>query len=557
MRTVIVGGVAAGMSCATRLRRRDPRAEIIVLERGDFVSFANCGLPYFVGGEIADAASLVLQTPETLQEGHNLDVRVRAEAIGLVPEAQTVTVLGQDGEYALHYDELVLAPGAAALVPPIPGIHSPRVHTVRSVNDAVGLAKSVREGSRAIVIGGGFIGLETAEGLAKRGVTVAVIELAPHVLPPIDDELAPLVRGALEQEGIAVVEGVGVAAIEDGADEALVLLSDGSKVGVDLVVLSAGVRPDTAVFEKAGLACERGAIIVDEHGRTNLDHVWAAGDAILSVDAVTGARRPVALAGPANRAGRLVADAIVDIDSARPIPHPLGTAIVRVGDSRVAMTGANRRALDAAGIAFQSIHLHPANHATYFPGAEGMSIVAHIDSGTGRLLGAQAFGGDGVDKRIDVLATAIRDKKVAADLIDLDLAYSPPFGAAKDPVNLLGMIADNIHSGELVLWYAQDVDVVIRTSLVIDARSATEYATGHIPGAINIPFSEIHERIGEVRGIAQGRPVRVYCASGYRSYLAHRVLSDSGIDSASLSGGVQTLRAVLGPRATTFLITGD
>lgn len=556
MRVVVVGGVAAGMSCATRLRRRSPDAEIIVVERGEYVSFANCGLPYFVGEEIQDVDDLLLQTPESLRSGHALDVRTRTTAVAIDPSAKTITVRDDAGESEISYDELVLAPGATSVMPPVPGIASPRVHTVRSIPDAIGLADAASPESRALVVGGGFIGIETAEALAHRGLLVALVEMADHVLPPVDEELAPLVRVALEAEGVVIVEGTGVSRITDTSAEAVVALDDGSELGVDLVVVAAGVRPDTRIFEDAGGECERGAIRVDDGGRTSLSHVWAAGDAVLSEDAVSGIRRPVALAGPANRAGRLVADAIADANGARRVPRPLGTAILRVGAATVAMTGASRRSLLSAGIAFQSIHLHPANHAAYFPGAAGMSIVAHFSAQDGRLLGAQAVGEEGVDKRIDVLATAIRAGMSAPDLIDLDLSYSPPYGAAKDPVNLVGMIAENVLSGRLRLWYAQDLADVMETSVIVDTRSRAEFASGHIPGALNVPHTEIRARVGEIRATAAGRPVRLHCASGYRSYLAHTVLAGAGLDSASLSGGLQTLRSVLGADAKSFFARG-
>lgn len=557
MRVVVVGGVAAGMSCATRLRRRDPSADIIVIERGEYVSFANCGLPYLISGEIADPGALLLQTPESLYAAHGIEVRTRTEALSFSPENAELNVAGPEGEYLLGYDHLVLAPGAAATVPPIPGIDSPRVHTVRSVPDATTITNTVREGDRAVVMGAGFIGIETAEALARRGASVLLVELSPHVLPPIDDELVVSVRDAITAEGIEIVEGVGVTAIVDGSERARVSLSNGVDVPADIIVLSAGVRPDTGFAERSGVNCSGGAIVVDEHGRTNIPGVWAAGDAVVSQHAATGAYRPVALAGPANRAGRLVADAIVEQHSARPLPALQSTAIVRIGASTVAMTGANRASLLAAGIAHHSIHTHPTHHASYFPGAEGMSLVVHVSDTTGEILGAQACGGAGVDTRIDILATAMRAGMRAADLLTIDLAYSPPYGSAKDPINMVGMIADNIETGTMALWYAQDLDKVCRTSLIIDTRSAAEYATGHIPEAINIPHTEIRARLSEVTRHAAGRPVRVHCASGYRSYLAHTVLADAGFDSATLSGGMATLRAVLGVGADTFLTTDN
>ncbi|WP_294942837.1 FAD-dependent oxidoreductase [uncultured Microbacterium sp.] len=556
MRIVIVGGVAGGMSCAARARRLDEAAEIIVLERGAHVSFANCGLPYYVGGEIADESALLVQTPASLKASLALDVRPGHEVTAVDAAAKTVTVMSADGVDTLHYDALVLAPGAAAATPPITGLDSPRVRTLRSVEDAVALRDRVQAGARrAVVLGAGFIGIEAAEALAQRGLHTTVVEFAPHVLPPLEDELAALVTAELRTLGIEVRAGTAATAVESGEDGDVVVLDDGTRLDADIVVLSVGVRPDTAVFEAAGVACVRGAMIIDEHGRTSLPDVYAVGDATASVDAVTGAVRPVALAGPANRAGRLVADAILRPEHARPLPRPVGTAIVRVGAQTVAMTGANRAALAAAGIDADTLHLHPGQHAGYFPGASQIHLVVHIRRSDGLLLGAQAVGADGVDKRIDVLATAIRAGWAVDELIDLDLAYAPPYGSAKDPVNMVGMVGENVRSGALRLWYAQEIDAVTETALILDVRTPAELSTGHLPGALAIPHTALRGRLDEVRAAAAGRPVRVMCQSGVRSAIAHRVLAQAGFDSASLSGGMLTLRAVLGEHADAVLVS--
>ncbi|MGA4670169.1 FAD-dependent oxidoreductase [Propionibacteriaceae bacterium Y1923] len=553
-RIVIVGGVAGGMSCAARARRLDETAEIVVLERGEHVSFANCGLPYYVGGEITDPAALLVQTPDSLRAALNLDVRTGHDVIGLDPDTKSVTVGTADGEQTIDYDALVLSPGARAVRPPIPGIDSPRVRTLRTVDDALALRDEVTGGAvRAVVLGAGFIGLEAAEALAQAGVGTHLVELAPHVLPPLEPELATLVTAELDELGITTHAGIAATAIETGDDHDVVVLADGTRLAADLVVLSVGVKPDTEVFESSGLACERGAIVVDEHGRTNLDSVWAVGDATVSTCPVTGARRPVALAGPANRAGRLVADDILRPEAARTIPAPVGTAIVRVGSLTAALTGANRASLRAAGVEFRTAHLHPNQHAGYFPGAAQVHLVVHFGT-DGRLFGAQAVGTDGVDKRIDVLATALRAGLDVRDLIDLDLSYSPPYGSAKDPVNFIGMVAENVLNQTLGLWQAEDLDRVQATALVLDTRSRAEFATGHLPGALNIPHTELRGRLDEVRAAADGRAVRVMCASGVRSAIAHRVLAQAGFDSASLSGGILTLRAALGERAAEVLV---
>lgn len=550
MRIVIVGGVAAGMSAAARARRLNEAAEIIVLERGEHVSFANCGLPYYVGGEIADREKLLLHTPESLRAALNLDVRIGHEVTGLDADAKTVTVTNSDGESKLSYDSLILAPGAYAVRPPIEGLDSPRVRTLRTVEDAVALRDTVEAGARrAVVLGAGFIGVEAAEALKIQGLEVEIVEFAPHVLPPLETEIAVPVTAELRRMGISVNDGVAAQAIEHQASQDVVVLSDGRRLEADLIVLSVGVRPDTAVFESAGVECERGAMLVDEYGRTNLPAVYAAGDAVLSVDRVTGVRRPVALAGPANRAGRQIADHIVRGDSARPIPAAVGTAIVRVGELTAAMTGANRAALEQSGIEFHTLHLHPAQHAGYFPGATQMALVVHIRKSDGLVLGAQGVGADGVDKRIDVLATAIRAGMFVDDLIDLDLAYSPIYGSAKDPINMIGMVGSNVIDGSLTLWYAEEWEQLKDQALILDVRSVGEFASGHLPGSMNVPHTELRERIDEVREAAAGRPVRALCGSGVRSHIANRVLAQQGFDSASMSGGMLTLRSVLGDAA--------
>lgn len=557
MRIVVVGGVAGGMSCAARARRLDEDAQIVVLEAGEHVSFANCGLPYYVGGEIDDEQRLLVQTPASLRASLNLDVRTRSEVIGLDTARHSVSVRSAGATTQLTYDALVLAPGAVALRPPIDGLDSPRVRTLRTVDDAIDLQAIVSGGARhGVVLGAGFIGLEAAEALARQGLDVTVVELAEHVLPPLETETAHYVTAELRRLGVTVRAGIGATRIEHNEDRDTVVLTDGTRLPADVVVASLGVRPDTEVFETAGISCERGAIVVDEHGRTSIPDVWAVGDAVVSIDAVTGARRPVALAGPANRAGRQVADDIIRPTGARAIPAAVGTAIVRVGELTAAITGANRKSLDDAGIDYQTLHLHPNQHAGYFPGAVPVHLVVHMAASDGRLLGAQAVGSDGVDKRIDVLATAIRAGLRVPDLIDLDLAYSPPYGQAKDAINLVGMVGANLLDGTLRLWYAQDRDEVAETALILDVRSPAEFSTGHLPGALNIAHTQLRERLDEVRAAAAGRPVRVLCASGVRSAIAHRILAQSGFDSASLSGGMSSLRSVLGDAASDVLVGG-
>ncbi len=564
MRLVVVGGVTAGMGCAARYRRLDEEAEIIVLDRGDYVSFANCALPYHVGGQVPRPAQLVVQTPEMLKGALDLDVRLRHNVVALDAEARTVTVETPGGTETVEYDELMLAPGADAFVPPVPGIDSPRVTTLRTVDDAVRMADAVAAGTedenrekpmRAVVIGAGFIGLEAAESLLLRGLDVSIVELSDHIMPPVEPEIAHVIREELAQVPTChIYEQTSAASIEHGEERDAVVLSDGTRIETDLILLSAGVRPATGPFEAAGVECERGAIVVDEHGRTNLPHVWAAGDAVLSPDPIAGGRRIVALAGPAARAGRYIADAIFDIDTARPIPPAVGTAIVSVGTQGAGMTGANRRTLDAAGIEYHTIHLHPYQHVSWYPGAEEMHLVVFFGT-DGKLLGAQGVGRAGVDKRIDLFAQAIRDGKDVRDLIDLDLAYSPQFGLPKDPVIMAGLVADNVLSGRIELWNAEEVFDVLAdgSALVLDVRRDDEYERGHVKGAMNVPHDAIRANLDKIREAAAGRPVRLVCETGLRSYIASRALSANGLECSSLDGGMVTLKHVLGNRADGIL----
>ena len=557
MRVVVVGGVAGGMSAAARLRRRDEEADIIVVERGPYVSFANCGLPYYVGGEIVDPARLLLHTPQSLQAALNLDVRINSEVTAIDPGAHSLRVTNtKTGEaYTLSYDRLILTPGAFAARPPIDGLDSARVHTLRTVDDALALRET--PGTRALVLGAGFIGIEAAEALAHRGFETHLVEFAEHVLPPLEVEMATLVTQELRALGVHVHAGVAAQSISHGDDHDSVTLSDGTELSADVIVLSTGVRPDTAIAEAAGIETRGGYILVDQHGRTSAGDIYAIGDATVGRDH----DRPVALAGPANRGGRLIADAIADADTgdtaARPIPRPQGTAIVRVGGLTAAMTGENRQALDAAGTQYFTVHTHANQHAGYFPGAKPVHILMHVGT-SGQILGAQAAGADGVDRRIDVIATAMRAGLKAPDLIDLDLAYAPPYGQAKDPVNQTGMVAHNVLTGELVLT---GPDALTEDMPILDVRTPGEYAAGHMPNSLNIPHTQLRDRLDEVRTWVDEkvgeRPFVVMCAAGVRSWIGYRVVRAAGFNVTMLSGGIQTLRAWLGDKAEAVLLTGE
>lgn len=534
MKTVIIGGVAGGMSAATRLRRLDESAEIVVLERSGHVSFANCGLPYYVGGVITDRRSLLLQTPASLKARFGLDVRVNSEVVAIDRAAKTVTIadLTAGSQYTESYDTLILAPGAAPFVPPIPGAE--RALTLRNVEDVDAMAAAVNTDGRprtAVIMGGGFIGVELAENLVHKGFEVTIVELADQLLAPLDVEMAALVEKKLVANGVRVLTGASVAAIED----ATVAVSDGTTLTAGLVIAAIGVRPETTLAQAAGLELgERGGILVDEQQRTSDPAIFAVGDAVVKRDVISGAQTLVPLAGPANRHGRLVADVIAGRTvAAKPV---LGTAVVGAFGLIAAATGWTEKRARAAGRAIRVIHTHPANHAGYYPGAEGMALKLVIDAETDAILGAQGVGGSGVDKRIDVIATAIRGGLSASDLVDLELAYAPQFSSAKDPVNMLGYIAENLRDGlaRTIQWHEVEAEVA-RGAQLIDVRTPGEYAAGTVTGAINIPVDELRDRLDEVAD-----DVIVHCQVGLRGYLAARTLAQAGRTVRNLDGGYRT-----------------
>jgi NADPH-dependent 2,4-dienoyl-CoA reductase/sulfur reductase-like enzyme/rhodanese-related sulfurtransferase len=559
MKVVVVGGVAGGMSFAARARRLSEDARIVVLERDPYVSYANCGLPYHLAGEIPDRNALLLHTPRSLAASLDLDVRTGHEATAVDTVARTVTVRERatGREYVEGYDTLVLSTGATPIVPPIPGTDLPQVRMLRTVPDVDALKALVDGGARrAVVAGAGFIGLEVAEAFRHQGLAVTVVDLADQVLPPLDPEMARSVELALTSAGVEVRTSTSVTAITPGtapensqqapdpgqpSGAVRVHLSDGTELPADLVLLSVGVRPESALARAAGLELnERGAVRVDEYLRTSAPGIYAVGDAIEVVDAVTGQPAVVPLAGPANRQGRTAANHLFGRPGQRtPV---LGTAIVRVFDTVAATTGRPEKALRATGIAHHAVHLHPGHHAGYYPGARPLHLKL-VFAPDGTILGAQATGSEGIDKRIDVIATAIRAGMTVHDLADLELAYAPPFGSAKDPVNMAGFIASNMLAGDLAVWHGDDLDAVGRPdgdAVLVDVRSRSEFESGHLPDAIHIPHTQLRDRLAEV---PTGVPLLVYCASGFRSYLALRVLRHHGWkDVASLSGGLSTLQ---------------
>ncbi|MGO9298965.1 MAG: FAD-dependent oxidoreductase [Acidimicrobiales bacterium] len=533
---VIVGGVAGGMSTATRLRRLDAAAHIIVLERSGHVSFANCGLPYFVGGIIEDEEDLTLQTPKQLFDRFWLDVRVHDEVVAIDRAGHTVTtrstVTGE--EATVPYDKLVLSMGAAPVRPPIPGYE--RARTLRTVEDAARLASDVDVApATAVVIGAGFIGLEVAENLVGQGIDVTIVEATPQVLPPLDAELAILVYDELVAHGVHVETGATVASI----GEATVTLADGRVLAADLVVGAIGVRPDVRLAELAGLELgPSGGILVNEANQTNDPDVYAVGDAVEKPDAVSHATSLIALANVANRQGRRVADHIAGRPS-----HPvdsLGTAIVKVFDVVAATVGWSERRLTAAGRPFRAIHSHPFDHATYYPGATRMAAKLIFDPQDGTILGAQIVGRNGVDKRIDVIATAMSAGMTADRLADLELAYAPPFSSAKDPVNLLGYMAGNVLSGDCNVVDPHEIDSLVEQGWVLlDVRTRAEHATGAITGSVNAPVDSLRDDLDR---LGKG-PFLVYCEVGQRGHTATALLHELGIEARNLDGGYQTWSA--------------
>ena len=531
-----MGGVAGGMSAATRLRRLDEEASIIVLERSGHVSYANCGLPYFVGGVIEDEDDLLLQTPERLFERFRLDVRVGSEVVAIDPAGHTVTMraTGDGAMSEIPYDALILSPGAAPIRPPLPGFD--RVRVLRTVEDAELLADQARGvPGTAVVIGAGFVGLETAENLAHLGIRTTVVEAADQVLTPLDPEMAVLVAAELVAQGVAVETGVGVAEVTGTG----VVLADGRAIPGDLVVAAIGVRPDARLAEMAGLdLAPHGGIAVDPDGRTSAPDVYAVGDAVEKADSVGGGSSLIALANIANRQGRRVADAICG-RTVRPAPSQ-GTAIVKVFGATAAMTGWNERRLRAAGRRYRVIHSHPMSHAGYYPGAEPMSLKLLFDPEDGAILGAQAVGGTGVDKRIDVLATAMTAGLRADALADLELAYAPPFSSAKDPVNMLGYMAENLMSGECDVVEADELEGLVGTGwAVLDVRTEGEHDRGSVPGSVNAPLDSLREHL---TSLGAG-PFVVYCQVGQRGHTATMLLHELGLAARNLDGGYETWRA--------------
>jgi len=532
-KVVIIGGVAGGMSAATRLRRLDNDAEITVIEKSGYVSYANCGLPYFVGGVIEEEDNLLLQTPESLHACFRLDVRINTEALSIDRNAKQILIRNviTGAESALDYDKLVLSPGASPIVPPLPGIN--RALTLRTVEDVERIVAHVKEKPRtAVVIGGGFIGVEIAENLVHKGIKTSVVEASDQVLAPLDPEMAFLVATEMRSKGVDLHLGVSASKITSDA----VLLSDGTVLNAELVILAIGVRPEIGLAQAAGLTVGSGkGIQVDEFNRTNDPDIYAIGDAAEKTDALDGSATLVPLANLANRHGRIVADHI-NGRIIRPVAT-IGTAIVKVFDLTIAATGWNEKRLKAANRPSMSIHTHPNNHAGYYPDAKQMTLKLIFHPTTGEILGAQGVGVDGVDKRIDVIATAIRGSITAPELADLELAYAPPYGSAKDPVNMLGYIAENLISGLIKTAQWSEIDQFVSDGYqLVDVRSAAEFSQGSIPGALNMPVDEIRDRNAEL----DNKNLLINCQVGQRGHTATLLFKELGFNAVNLDGGYLT-----------------
>lgn len=542
MKIIIVGGVAGGMSAATRLRRLKEDAEIIIFEKGPFVSFANCGLPYYVSGEIANREDLLVQTPESLKARFRLDVRPFHEVTAISPDQHIVTVRHDGKEFTESYDKLILSPGAKPFVPPIEGLETAEnTYTLRNVPDLDEIMLALeKEPKEAVVIGAGFIGLEMAENLRKRGLKVTIVEKAPHVLPPLDEEMAAFVQAELLKNGIQVVTSQSATRFEDKGQ--VIVLENGQKIASDVTILSVGVQPENALAQAAGIELGlRGGILVNERYETSQPDIYAVGDAIVVKQEITGEDALISLASPANRQGRQVADVIAGV--ARKNKGSIGTAIVRAFDMTAASTGLSERILRMNGLPYRVIHVSGKDHAGYYPGATDVTLKLLFEPTSGKIYGAQGVGKKGVDKRIDILATAIKGNLTIFDLPELEFTYAPPFGSAKDPVNMLGYAVLNLVEGlsDNIQWYELE-DELAAGKKFLDVRTASELQQGRLKvDTVHIPLNELRERLGE---LDKSQDYIVSCHSGLRSYIAERILKQAGFSVKNLDGAFALYKMV-------------
>nr|WP_320132719.1 FAD-dependent oxidoreductase [uncultured Holophaga sp.] len=536
LRIVIVGGVAGGASAAARARRLSEDAEIILFERGPYVSFANCGLPYHIGGVIPERERLLVQTPESLRARFALDVRVQTEVLSIDRATKRIRArnLATGETYEQPYDALVLSPGAAPILPPLPGVEDPRVRTLRNIEDmdAIMEGLKVRHTGRVLVVGAGYIGLEVAESLRHRGLEVCLVERLPHVMGLADADMIYPLHEELARNGVDLRLGVSVKGFESQGGHLVALLEDGERLACDLAILSVGVRPETSLAREAGLTLGRsGGIQVDDQMRSSDPSIFAVGDAVEVREFVSGDPALIPLAGPANRQGRIAAEVILGRDSRYKATQ--GTAICKVFSLAFGMVGLTEKALGQKAIPYRKVYLHPPQHATYYPGAQAMSLKL-LFSPEGKILGAQAVGADGIDKRLDVLAVAQRAGLSVYDLEDMELTYAPPFGSAKDAINMAGFVASNVLRGDVELWELEDLDQVHAGQMLLDVRSLPENANGTIPGSICVPVDALRSRLDE---LPRDKELLVFCQVGLRGYVASRILSQHGFKVRNLAGG--------------------
>jgi CoA-disulfide reductase len=543
---IIVGGVAGGATAAARLRRISEDVEITLIERGENISFANCGLPYYIGETIKDRSKLLVQTVKGMSERFNIDIRNLSEVLSINPENKTVTIKNlQTGEvYGESYDKLLLSPGARPIVPPIPGLsESQSLFTLRNIPDTDKIKNHVdtKNPKKAVVIGGGFIGIEMAENLADRGIEVTIIEKGNQIMTPIDFEMASILHSHLKEKGVKLLLENGVESFADQGKR--VILSDGTEIKTDMTILSIGVRPENELAKTAGLELgERGGIIVNEYLQTSNKDIFAVGDAVEVVDYISGTKAMIPLAGPANRQGRIAANNMMG--KQEKYQGTLGTSIAKVFNLTVAATGNNEKTLKRLGVPYEVVHIHPSSHAGYYPGAAPIALKLIFDKENGKIYGAQAVGADGVDKRIDVIATAIKGGLTVEDLTNLELSYAPPYSSAKDPVNMAGYVATNIMEGELehVQWHEID-KIVAEGRLLIDVREPMEREFGFIEGSINISLNQLRNRLEE---LPKDQTIYVSCQVGLRGYLASRILKNNGYHVKNVDGGWKTYSSVFG-----------
>ena len=551
MKVVIVGGVAGGATAAARIRRLDENAEITIFERSGYISYANCGLPYYIGGEITDKEELTLQTPESFYSRFRINVFVNHEVIAADTAEKTVKVkdLVSGEVFDCGYDKLVLSPGARPIRPPFPGADDARIFTLRNVEDTFRIKDHVtgKGTKRAVVVGGGFIGIEVAENLARLGIDVTLVEAAPQLMAPFDEDMAAFIHSEVRRNGVELRLGAAVESFSSVKGGLCVRINGGEEVIADIAVLAIGVAPDTSLAEKAGLELGiKGSIVVNDRMETSAPDVYAVGDAVQIKNFVTGKPALISLAGPANKEGRIAADNICGKDSR--YGGGQGSSVIKVFRLTAAATGINERTAELEGIDADKVILSPMSHAGYYPGGKIMTMKVVFERGTYRLLGAQIVGYEGVDKRIDVLATALRAGMKATELTELDLAYAPPYSSAKDPVNMAGFMIENIRDGLVRQWYYDEVPLLKRDGSVtlLDVRTGEECASGGmIDGFVNIPVDELRDRIGE---IPAGKPVYIICQSGLRSYIAARILAGRGYDVYNFAGGYRYYAAVVNDR---------